>query len=637
MSSMRRLCASLFLLAVLSHLNSIPGAFHYDDAHSIVENRAIRDLGNILHFFIEPALFSNERNMAMYRPLVTLSYAFNYALDGLQPRLFLLVNLLLYGMVAVCALLVLERWLKNAYAAWWGAAIFALHPLNAQVVNYISSRSESLAALGILLALYLHARGQRSFSLAAYALGLLAKSQAVVLLPLLWVWGQGQWRSRLYSLLPFVLLTSVYLGIVYANRFLPRSLAQDVRPIDVQFFTQVKALVYYAKLLFFPSHLSVEHAFHESQSLLEAPVLAALALVASLLFMALRSDGWAAKAFLFFLAALSLTSVVPLNVLVNEHRVYIGSLGFCAAVLGGLAAERRAALARWGWIYLLLLALLTWQRNSVWTSEYALWSQAAERGEMMFRTQSNLGLALYERGDLRRAAQVLERALELNAHYARTWNNLGLVYEAMAQYGRAESAYQQAIDIEAERAGFRANMGRLYLGLGRYGEAIQVLSAALEMNPHSVEARISLGLAHQRAGRVQEAIGEYERALDNLTYEAYNNLGLAYQSQGRIDEAERIFVRAIELDAGGETARVNLRLLQLRRRDLSALVLYETLVAEFPQQGGLWRALTDEYARSGRIEEAIGACEKLVELEPHDAQAADNLRKLRALLPRRGD
>jgi len=87
---MRRLCASLFLLAVLSHLNSIPGAFHYDDAHSIVENRAIRDLGNILHFFIEPALFSNERNMAMYRPLVTLSYAFNYALDGLQPRLFLI-------------------------------------------------------------------------------------------------------------------------------------------------------------------------------------------------------------------------------------------------------------------------------------------------------------------------------------------------------------------------------------------------------------------------------------------------------------------------------------------------------------------------------------------------------------------
>jgi hypothetical protein len=88
MNSIWRLGASVFLLAVLSHLNSLSGTFHYDDAHSIVENRAIRDLGNAAAFFVEPALFSSERSMAMYRPLVTLSYAFNYAIDGLQPRFF---------------------------------------------------------------------------------------------------------------------------------------------------------------------------------------------------------------------------------------------------------------------------------------------------------------------------------------------------------------------------------------------------------------------------------------------------------------------------------------------------------------------------------------------------------------------
>jgi hypothetical protein len=44
------------------------------------------------------------------------------------------VNLLLHGMVACAVLLVMERWLKNANAAWWGAAVFALHLLHAQVV-----------------------------------------------------------------------------------------------------------------------------------------------------------------------------------------------------------------------------------------------------------------------------------------------------------------------------------------------------------------------------------------------------------------------------------------------------------------------------------------------------------------------
>jgi hypothetical protein len=31
------LCASVLLIGLLTHLNSLGGSFHYDDAHSIVE------------------------------------------------------------------------------------------------------------------------------------------------------------------------------------------------------------------------------------------------------------------------------------------------------------------------------------------------------------------------------------------------------------------------------------------------------------------------------------------------------------------------------------------------------------------------------------------------------------------------
>ena len=176
---------SIAAIAFASHLNSLPGAFHYDDAHSISENVAIRHSANILQFFVDPALFSSESSMAMYRPIVVLSYALNYALSGLSPLGFLFFNLLLHALVAVVVLLFLEQWLARASTVWWGAAVFALHPVNTQVVNYISSRSEGLAALGVIGALYLLHRQARLWACFSYVFALLSKLQALVLL--LWV------------------------------------------------------------------------------------------------------------------------------------------------------------------------------------------------------------------------------------------------------------------------------------------------------------------------------------------------------------------------------------------------------------------------------------------------------------------
>ena len=123
----------------------------------------------------------------MYRPLVVLSYVFNYALGAHSASGFVLFNLLLHAGVSLVGFLFLRSWSGDRWGAWGAAALFAVHPVNTQVVNYVSSRSESLAALGVLCALYYALNGRHKPSWMGYGLGLLAKSQAVVLLPLLWV------------------------------------------------------------------------------------------------------------------------------------------------------------------------------------------------------------------------------------------------------------------------------------------------------------------------------------------------------------------------------------------------------------------------------------------------------------------
>lgn len=624
---------SIIAIAVLGHVNSLSGAFHYDDAHSIVENLAIRNAANIPYLFVDPTFFSSEPSMAMYRPVVVLSYMLNFAVSGLSASSFLLLNLILHALVAAVAFLFLQQWLERANAAWWIAAIFALHPVNAQVVNYISSRSEGLTALGVLCALYLMSRQRRLWAGFSYVCALLSKSQAVVLLPLLLVveGRGGVLFERLQRWWPFAVLTTLYILIIYGNDFLPRSLAQDVRALDVQLFTQAKALVYYLQIMVIPHNLSVEHAFVEGRDLLVGPVIFSLLLLASVLFMALRSKSWAARGMLFWLAAMSLTSLVPLNVLVNEHRLYIGSIGLGVAALGSIAVLPNRSLLWAGGAYLVLLGALTWQRNDVWRDEYTLWKDAMRQAPHMFRAQSNMGLALLEKGLSEEARLVLEMAVETNPHYARTWNNLGLAYEELGAYALADSAYRRAVDLKPDHVGFRANMGRLYLGQGRYGEAIGVLDAALSLDPSSLEARVNIGLAHQRAGRVEEAIEHYEYALQigGLSAEGYNNLGLAYQDLRRLDDAERAFSDAIARTPDDLSVQINMRTLALRRRGLVGLDLYEVLVGEFPQSSALWRMAAAEYARLGQLGQAIVACEKILQLEPNDARAQRNLDLLR--------
>ena len=52
----------------------------------------------------------------------------------------------------------LRQWPLQPQAALAGPLLFGLHPVQTEAVNFISSRSESLAALFYLIAFYSHLR-----------------------------------------------------------------------------------------------------------------------------------------------------------------------------------------------------------------------------------------------------------------------------------------------------------------------------------------------------------------------------------------------------------------------------------------------------------------------------------------------
>jgi len=141
----------------------------FDDELSVVRNPQIRELwtGRV---FITPA------NTAVAgRPLVNLSFAVNYALGKLNVRGYHLANLvfhlacgvLLFGLVRrTFEIPALRAALGNRSAdlAFAVALLWTVHPLNSEVVDYVTERTESMMALCYLLTLYASQRALGSSS-----------------------------------------------------------------------------------------------------------------------------------------------------------------------------------------------------------------------------------------------------------------------------------------------------------------------------------------------------------------------------------------------------------------------------------------------------------------------------------------
>ena len=74
---------SVLVLAILAaYSNHFQNSFHFDDAHTIVTNAAIRELRNVPLFFRDATTFSSLPSNQSYRPLVSTLLAIDYRLGA---------------------------------------------------------------------------------------------------------------------------------------------------------------------------------------------------------------------------------------------------------------------------------------------------------------------------------------------------------------------------------------------------------------------------------------------------------------------------------------------------------------------------------------------------------------------------
>jgi tetratricopeptide (TPR) repeat protein len=435
----------------------------------------------------------------------------------------------------------------------------------------------------------------------AYLAGLLSKSTVIALPAMLacyqWIFGRPLKQERRLYLALGALALAYVLGVW---RFLSKAVGAPVRSYAEQWWSQVKALVFYLKLLVWPSGLNVDHQFQVSASLFDPFAASAFALVASLLFWAFyhrRRHPLPLFLLLFGLLALAPASLVPLNVLVNEHRLYLSSAAFALAL--GYGAERLAG--RWGegvgWAGLALavaLGLTTFARNRVWESELSLWGDAAAKAPDMARPRFMLAEALASAGDRRAAIQRMEQGLQRDPAFLVGYIRLGQWWREEGDLGRAAAACERGLKLPAtgkpdenlQRAGLWAALGEIRALGGEWQEGLGAYQQALALAPDQPDLCNNAGNILQELKRPAEALALHERALELNPADprTWVNLGSAHFAVSDLAAARSAFARAAELAPDYALAWANLAVVQEQLGDRQGAAESRRRAAQFGGQ-----------------------------------------------------
>jgi len=519
-------CAAALLLTLAAYANHFHNAFHFDDSHTIENNAYIRSIRNIPKFFTTAETFSSLPANQSYRPLVTATLAVDYRLGGgLDPLMFHVTSFSLF--LVQCALMLVffrrvmdrarpggdNRWLALLATAW-----YAVHPANAETVNYIIARSEILSTLGVVLALVLFTGGGAARRYHLYlipaALGTFGKETGAMFAPLAFLYVVLFERERslrqMFSVREIgaalratwpsfvVCFAIVATGMRLATNYTPGGTSRWH-----YLLTQPFVIVHYMLSLFLPVHLSADTQWPLVTDPLDNRVLIGAAVVAAslaLAWVASRTRVTRPIAFgilWFFVALLPTSSLVPLAEPMNDHRMFFPFVGLILAVVWAIGLVRAppktvVAAAAIATALVLAMAYGTWQRNIVWRTEESLWLDATTKSPDNGRGLMNYGVIQMNIGNYQVADEYFARALRYTPQYAYLHVNIGVLKGALGQRVEAERHFREALQYDPNNPVSYTHFARWLKSVGRTEEALLFTRRAVELSPGDADAQALL-------------------------------------------------------------------------------------------------------------------------------------------------
>ncbi len=503
--------------------NSLVNGFVWDDADIIVGrtwdssfsrfNVAFnRDVRNLPLFFTSADTAFSETT-PYYRPLNRITYLIDYLLWGLRPAGYHLTSIVLHAAaVALFFFVVYRRWGSPA-TAFVAAALFAVHPANAEAVNFISARNNILCGVFYLAGLlsYLHfARQGSSGGLVAGGFfttaALLSKEMAVTmpLVVLIFLPGEEKRRKFIAAALSLALV-GLYLVV---RRAVLGSIGPDIIAGMGQRLISMPILLYeYLRLSIFPYHLDAFYdfpVFAVSDYRFTAGIAGVAAAV--ILFLRLRDQAPSRAGLLWASAGIILVlNIIPIpSTPVAERYLYLSLMGFClavAAVIGRIQESHRRLVVAAVVVLLILFSARTVQRNTAWRSDETLYRSMIVSNPANPFGRYNLGITYLEQGRSDAAIAEFEVLVSIAPRSAKAHLALANACWKAGRKGRARDEWEKAVAVEPANLEALHQLASFHRFFGDPSRARDLFVAILRLYPDDAAAQEAvLAMDQERRG-----------------------------------------------------------------------------------------------------------------------------------------
>ena len=573
----------LLLATVMAYRGVIGNGFVVDDYHTVQTNPALRSLTNWPQWLTSPDAASSFRGAKNYRPALIASYGLDHALWGDDPSGFHATNLAVHLAVVLLTFALARRLWSDDVTAICAAGLVALHPLNAEAVNYVSARSSSLMTAFVLAAVLAHdaamgrgggggfqtrylrgaaTRPYRLLAFLAFGFGLaaLGTKEVAAALPLLIIaWERARvgdtvpWRATLLRSLPWWILAGAFLAV---RTWLLRDAPSQ--PVLWPEMTVLQNLLFATKIglaslghWWWPSRLAVDHAWPTTIGAGEAAGLLVGAVAAGLMtwgfLKADRRMGWCAVWFWVGVFPVGALPFVTRITLFQENRVYLAGIGLAwlagrllgSAVRGG-GLGRVVVGGRFGtWARAVLAVVLFFAvvaavrvdqaRTAVFADDTRLWNDVLETSPRSALGRNARAVQLLNAGQLNEARRAFEEARDLDPHFALFRLGLARADARLGDWERAAAEFESLISADPAYFGsLRVELGDAYEHLGRLDAAFEQYRVAAILQSTDPEPVFRLAVLYAKHGRWHDAAIAFENAIDRNPqhYPSHWNLAL---------------------------------------------------------------------------------------------------------------
>lgn len=525
-------CSTILIFISILYCKVIGQEFliNWDDVDYITQNPLIRiiNIANLKEIFLSP--YNGN-----YAPLHILSYMFDYAVWGLNPAAFKIVNVLMHAASALIFYRLLIRLGLSNVQAFTASLLFAIHPVQVESVAWASQRKNTLSMLFFLGAWFSWDVWNRNkdtgkggwyvLSLVCFTLALCSKPIAVVLPCFLLAQEYALNRKRITLntiqwMAPYLLLLGSFIVLTLVAHKSPGggTVPYHGGSFAITAMNMLPVFTRYLSILFVPTDLTIIY---------NAPLKLSpdISIIVSGLILLLFLTAWIRlrkrnPSYFFWLTIavtgmLPVANIIPITTLMNDRYLYYPMLGIAPfIVVSGndlfkrFMAQNVRIPAAVTMAAILCLSLITWKQVDIWENSLTLWKNAFTKAPpgTWYENSSNTNFIkegyveslIVEATRLNRAGKLFDaQQLCLTAvfHDPKNYNALGLlagIYMKQDKPFEARPYLLQLVDTYPASDTAQLYLGRNYVMTGEKENAIKHFRVAIRINPRNQSALQSL-------------------------------------------------------------------------------------------------------------------------------------------------